>query len=96
VNYIYSQIKHEPEKALRFSWTSNFDWGLQMLIPREVVNLDELDLWSECFSSMDELEDEHGDKTINYESWTITGKRGPESLQTFVPWIDVVDPMDPS
>ncbi|KAJ5051481.1 uncharacterized protein L3040_001257 [Drepanopeziza brunnea f. sp. 'multigermtubi'] len=89
VDYITQGVPKDPGKALRFSWISDFDWELQMLIPTAVVNNDELDLWSECFETKDELK-EYSSEVVDWESWGIAGDCGLPSLETFVPWIDDV------
>ncbi|EKD17181.1 uncharacterized protein L3040_005399 [Drepanopeziza brunnea f. sp. 'multigermtubi'] len=85
VDYIES-LTPNPEKALRFSYISYVGWDLQMVIPTQVLNDDELELWAQCFESKEELL-EYSDKTVDWESWGILGDPGLPSAETFVPMV---------
>ncbi|EKD15577.1 hypothetical protein MBM_06205 [Drepanopeziza brunnea f. sp. 'multigermtubi' MB_m1] len=67
------------EKALRFSWVMGAsDWQLQMLIPTNVLNNYNLDLWARCFDSEDELK-KRWNYVVPWDSssrWDIEGIRG--------------------
>jgi hypothetical protein len=79
-----------PQKALRFSYISHWDWELQMLIPSYVVNNNGLlDLWSECFPTKEKLLG-YSDKIVKWEDWVIDGELGSPSPETRVPWLDDV------
>ncbi|EKD18883.1 hypothetical protein MBM_03125 [Drepanopeziza brunnea f. sp. 'multigermtubi' MB_m1] len=65
----------DPEKTLRFSWILHHGPHLQMVIPTDVLNNDDLDLWAECFESEKELL-EYSSKIIDWDSWNIIGDPG--------------------
>ncbi|EKD12989.1 hypothetical protein MBM_08751 [Drepanopeziza brunnea f. sp. 'multigermtubi' MB_m1] len=75
-SYIRSK-KLDPEKTLRFLPVTLLDPDrnelLQMIIPTEVVNSNQLDLWAECWETKRELYD-YSRETVYYMSWNIVGK----------------------
>ncbi|EKD16202.1 uncharacterized protein L3040_009559 [Drepanopeziza brunnea f. sp. 'multigermtubi'] len=90
MEYIWQYIRHSQggEKALRFSYIASKGYNMQMVIPTEVVNKDELELWSECFKTKEELL-AYSDKTVNWDSWNIKGEIGLPSPEALVPsWIN--------
>ncbi|KAI9050363.1 hypothetical protein LZ554_005529 [Drepanopeziza brunnea f. sp. 'monogermtubi'] len=65
-----------PEKALRFSLIMYEGLSLQMVVPTDMVNDDELDLWGKCFETKKELL-EYSGETINWKKrWGIIGDPG--------------------
>ncbi|EKD19525.1 hypothetical protein MBM_02762 [Drepanopeziza brunnea f. sp. 'multigermtubi' MB_m1] len=101
VEYIGHFTEDHPERVLRVSRTSNFEPNvLHMAIPSDVVNNNNvLSLWSECFRTIEELEEEHGSETINWEDkWEIVGDRGSPSEMSPVSSIgdmmDIAEDMD--
>ncbi|KAJ5054615.1 uncharacterized protein L3040_000882 [Drepanopeziza brunnea f. sp. 'multigermtubi'] len=65
----------EPEKALRFSWVKDIEWILQMNIPMDVVNNDDLDLWAKCFPTPEELW-KYSKEVVDWPAWNIKGHPG--------------------
>ncbi|KAI9053482.1 hypothetical protein LZ554_002438 [Drepanopeziza brunnea f. sp. 'monogermtubi'] len=85
VNYIQTEaLLYEPDaeaaqKALRLSWVrgANNQWQLQMLIPTNVLNNNDLKLWAKCFDSEDGLK-KFSDKVIPWDDsteWNVQGAR---------------------
>ncbi|KAI9053120.1 hypothetical protein LZ554_003387 [Drepanopeziza brunnea f. sp. 'monogermtubi'] len=75
VHYIRRLPARDPEKALRFSYIWASEDLLQMLIPTNVVNNDELDLWGKCFETKAELE-AYSSHNIDWEAWNLRGDPG--------------------
>ncbi|KAI9051830.1 hypothetical protein LZ554_004092 [Drepanopeziza brunnea f. sp. 'monogermtubi'] len=78
LEYIKMLMISKPAKALRFSWVKGIRWQLQMAIPKEVVEKDDLDLWAQCFESEEELFEFSSD-IVNFEAWTIAGDQESSS-----------------
>ncbi|KAI9049099.1 hypothetical protein LZ554_006947 [Drepanopeziza brunnea f. sp. 'monogermtubi'] len=70
VGYIKTVVP-EPEKALRFS-NVGLNGELQMLIPTKVVDNNDLELWSKCYETEEELR-EVSDGDANWKGWGIEG-----------------------
>ncbi|EKD13055.1 hypothetical protein MBM_08817 [Drepanopeziza brunnea f. sp. 'multigermtubi' MB_m1] len=62
----------DPEKALRFSYIVPLP-KLQMVIPTEMINSDELDFSAECWQTQAELE-AYSSETVDWTSWKIAGE----------------------
>jgi hypothetical protein len=80
VDYVKSLVPEKPEKALRFSYVKGPHWWLQMVIPTNVIDDDDLDLWAKCYRSQDELIAiwNYG---VRWENWKqIKGDRGTPSI----------------
>ncbi|EKD15856.1 hypothetical protein MBM_05867 [Drepanopeziza brunnea f. sp. 'multigermtubi' MB_m1] len=86
-DYIKLSVQRHPGRALRFSYIENMGWELQMVIPTDAVNGNDLALWSKCFETKEELL-KYSSETIDWQKWHITGDLGSPSLETFVPWIN--------
>ncbi|EKD12939.1 hypothetical protein MBM_08893 [Drepanopeziza brunnea f. sp. 'multigermtubi' MB_m1] len=77
LEYIESLVPEKPEQALRFSYISGLPEELQMLIPTETINKNELDFWAQCWKTLDE-QLEFSSKTIEWTTdWDIVGNSGP-------------------
>ncbi|KAI9056086.1 hypothetical protein LZ554_001015 [Drepanopeziza brunnea f. sp. 'monogermtubi'] len=63
----------QPAKALRFSWNQASPWHLQMVIPMEAINDDDLGIQIDCFKSKEKLIDVTNE-AINWEPWGIKGR----------------------
>ncbi|KAI9048303.1 hypothetical protein LZ554_008098 [Drepanopeziza brunnea f. sp. 'monogermtubi'] len=74
LEYIGSMIS-DPEEAIRFGWIVYHEWELQMVIPTDMLNEDEFDLWGECFETKDELM-RHSSAIIEWATWNIIGNPG--------------------
>ncbi|EKD20015.1 uncharacterized protein L3040_002308 [Drepanopeziza brunnea f. sp. 'multigermtubi'] len=80
VEYIRSELSiKKADEALRVSWVKGMAWHLHMLIPKKVVENDNLDLWAQCFETIDELM-AFSDETIKWEDWKIKGDPGPKGF----------------
>ncbi|EKD14417.1 uncharacterized protein L3040_008221 [Drepanopeziza brunnea f. sp. 'multigermtubi'] len=76
LDYIRSLGVPEPENALRFSHISLHPGKLQMVIPTDMINNDDLDLWAECWKSPKDLLN-HASETVDWSRWAIAGHPGP-------------------
>ncbi|EKD20387.1 hypothetical protein MBM_01069 [Drepanopeziza brunnea f. sp. 'multigermtubi' MB_m1] len=74
VGYIGTVVP-EPQKALRFSEVG-LNRELSMLIPTQVIDSDDLELWCKCYETKEELR-EASDGAIDWEAWGIEGDREP-------------------
>ncbi|EKD15536.1 hypothetical protein MBM_06164 [Drepanopeziza brunnea f. sp. 'multigermtubi' MB_m1] len=74
LEYIESMIPN-PERALRFSWIVAGGSMQQMVIPSDIINYNELDMWAQCFQTAEELY-RCSSEIIDWKSWEITGNPG--------------------
>jgi hypothetical protein len=78
MEYIVVRTKmSNPEKALRFSYVSWWhQTELQMVIPTQMVNSEELGLWAICFPKSEELK-RYSSEVVDWKSWgDIKGEAG--------------------
>ncbi|KAI9055926.1 hypothetical protein LZ554_000861 [Drepanopeziza brunnea f. sp. 'monogermtubi'] len=76
LQYIESlRVVPDPWKALRFSHISEPGGDLQMAIPTEMVNNNDLDLWAKCWETKEDLT-EDSDEIVDWMSWGIIGVPG--------------------
>ncbi|KAI9054710.1 hypothetical protein LZ554_001861 [Drepanopeziza brunnea f. sp. 'monogermtubi'] len=74
--YIESVVSKDPENALRFSYVAKLESELQMNIPYEVIeDNDVLDLSAQCWKTAKELE---GFEIVDWRKWEIIGAPAPE------------------
>jgi hypothetical protein len=98
--YITSFGISDPEKALRFSYLSQDPEKMQMVIPTDMLNKNDLDLWAHCWEKEYELEDEYSE-TVNWKGWEgIVGNPGtwdPERRDFYTtPTPELLQPEDTS
>jgi hypothetical protein len=72
--YIESKGVQNPEKALRFAEIPSMPGKLQMVIPTEMINGNDLDLWAQCWKTEAELK-ENSSEIVDWTKWTIAGDR---------------------
>ncbi|KAJ5047496.1 uncharacterized protein L3040_003320 [Drepanopeziza brunnea f. sp. 'multigermtubi'] len=72
LGYIQSIAPENPEKALRFSSSSEWPEQLQIVIPTVTLNDDNLDFWAKCWETKKELED-YTTEPVNWLDWDIIG-----------------------
>ncbi|KAI9054581.1 hypothetical protein LZ554_001734 [Drepanopeziza brunnea f. sp. 'monogermtubi'] len=73
--YIASLGLFPMGRELLFSRIKGVDTMLQMLIPTDMVNNQDLDLWSQCWRTKDELK-AYASETVKWENWYIAGEPG--------------------
>ncbi|KAI9051113.1 hypothetical protein LZ554_005216 [Drepanopeziza brunnea f. sp. 'monogermtubi'] len=72
LNYIRSVAPEMPERALRFSESSEWVEQLQILIPIETLGNENLQFWGKCWETKNEA-DEYTTETVDWRNWNIIG-----------------------
>ncbi|EKD16231.1 uncharacterized protein L3040_009531 [Drepanopeziza brunnea f. sp. 'multigermtubi'] len=96
LEYIRSIGVPNPRKALRFSYIKVAPQKLQMVIPTDTINNNELDITAQCWKTEGELS-QYSSKTVDWKSWKIAGNPDtiPVDLYALEPDIMDLDTMNP-
>ncbi|EKD16809.1 hypothetical protein MBM_05278 [Drepanopeziza brunnea f. sp. 'multigermtubi' MB_m1] len=75
LEYIESLKVPDPAKAVRFAWMPKLPGKVQMVIPTDTINNDDLGFRAQCWDSKEGLES-YSDTTVDWSSWVIDGDAG--------------------
>ncbi|KAI9055864.1 hypothetical protein LZ554_000802 [Drepanopeziza brunnea f. sp. 'monogermtubi'] len=71
--YIESMRVPNPDGALRFAYIPYLNGRLQMVIPSDLINKNELDFWAQCWQTEEEMEKEFSSEAVDWKKWKIAG-----------------------
>ncbi|EKD16840.1 uncharacterized protein L3040_001123 [Drepanopeziza brunnea f. sp. 'multigermtubi'] len=88
LEYIKSLVSDDAEEALRFSYIVGAGEKLQMVIPPEAIDEDDLGLWAQCWATEEE-QMRHSSEIVPWTTWNIVGNLGPsdpDEMETETGW----------